>query len=206
MWKDFLTAWPPPGKTKCALGHGIDSCLAAQFPFFFKVAIDRPHPKIRLIDCNPVTNNNRLTEEEVLKHMTMTGRFIGSRTMSHQLVRHRLAAYSQESQRYCNYGKKGFQFIIPPDVYEEDLVKEYTDMMLHAYDEYEAFLADGLKPEDARFVLPNATKTEVVATYTLGMWKHIIEHRGHNNKAQWEIRDLCLEAERQLHEKISSIF
>ena len=206
MWKDFLERWPQPGHAKCAIGHGIDSCLTAQWPFFFSTPIDRPHKSIRLLDCNPVTNDDKLSRSEMLQHMTMTGRFVGSRAMSHQLVRHRLAAYSQESMRYCNYGKKGFQFIIPPSVYEADIVEEYIAAMMNAYTEYEAFLSDGLKPEDARFVMPTAIKTEVIATYTLGGWQHIIEHRGHNPKAQWEIKQLCLEAEEELEQEIPDLF
>lgn len=208
MWKDFLSAWPPPGKTKCAIGHGIDECLATQFPFFFEAPHNRPHRDIKLVDCNPVTNDDELTNEEMLKHMTMTGRFVGSRTMSHQLVRHRLAAYSQESQRYCNYGKKGLQVILPPSIKDTNGLysRHWYAEMSSVYYAYSELLKGGIPPEDARSVLPNATKTEVVATYTLGIWKHVIEHRGHNHKAQWEIRDLSLEAERQLREKIPTIF
>jgi thymidylate synthase (FAD) len=208
MWKDFLERWPQPGHSKCAIGHGIDECLATQFPFFFDAPYNRPHKSIKLIDCNPVTNDDKLSRSEILRHMTMTGRFVGSRSMSHQLVRHRLAAYSQESQRYCNYGKKGLIVIQPPDVVDDPPRKLlwWEHIVQRCYETYLLLLKEGVPPEDARSVLPNATKTEVIATYTLGIWQHIIEHRGHNPKAQWEIKELCLDAEQQLKQEIPDLF
>lgn len=188
----------------------IFSILAEEYPFFFPKGTERTTSVVS-IDTNPFTNQDELSENLLSRHTTLTGRFIGSRTMSHQLVRHRLAAYSQESQRYCNYGKKGFQFIVPP-TFSKEVIPDHSFPMSdaemfcigvqQAYNQYLIALDRGIPPEDARAILPNATKTEVVATYTLEMWKHVIEHRGHNPKAQWEIRDLCLSAEKQINERL----
>ena len=202
MWWELTERYPPEGRAKCRIAHGIENNLAAIWPFFFNSDNVMENHNIRLLDANPLTNIDGLNHKEMLQHMTMTGRFVGSRSMSHQLVRHRLAAYSQESTRYCNYDKKGFQFIVPPSIHEQDLLEEYVAAMMHTYDEYLTFLSNGLKPEDARFLLPIALKTEVIATYTLDTWAHCIHHRGYNKFSQWEIRSLFQKAEEQIIESL----
>ena len=201
----------------------LQNALHTHFPFFFdKITTHEPDKtmsiidpltkkdvfKAELIDNNVVTNNDNLSYELIKKHMTATFKFVGSRVMSHQLVRHRKFAFSQESQRYVNYDKKGFTFIVPPSVrntYNESYGNSpyitYVESMVDIYTKYISWLKEfNIKPEDARFVLPNATKTEVVVTGTVGYWMdHVIPHRGHNEKAQWEIRKLCLEAEKILN-------
>lgn len=206
MWRRLLRMAPEPRKMVFPY-NAIRFTLGQNYPFFFEAHAGFSNSAVRLIDPNPSTNHSFLSRPEMMKHMTLTGKFIGSRTMSHQLVRHRLAAYSQESQRYCNYGTKGFQFIIPPSIPEDydsprcltSPRESFIQSCTNDYMKYKIFLERGIPPEDARAVLPNATKTEVVATYTLEIWKHVIGHRGHNPKAQWEIRDLCLSAEQQIN-------
>lgn len=147
--------------------------------------------------------------ESVLEHKTLSVRIVCSRACSHQIVRHRLAAYSQESQRYCNYGKKGFQVIAPESL--DMTYGEYTldggwiyDSSSRIFDHHQlfwlnnvnrAFLAyqyalETMPPEDARFLLPNACKTEIVMTCNLRMWRHIFRERALNPRAQWEIRKI----------------
>lgn len=159
------------------------------------------------------------THVSVIEHGTITAKFTGSRAMSHQLVRHRIAAISQESQRYCNYGKSGLKVVTPPPLsyvlpgqYEDNgsywlfHKKVITNATLSAwlntvggcYDEYLQELENGWKPEDARYVLPNATKTEVVVTYNLRTWRHVFRERALNPAAQHEIRHLFLEGIRQI--------
>jgi thymidylate synthase (FAD) len=188
-------------------GH-VQTALHTIMPFFFEKEFNS-HAGIEIIDSNPLTNKNNLDAEEMKKHMTATFKLVGNRSMSHQLVRHRLFAFSQESQRYCNYGKKGFQFIVPlsvkanPDAnadFIEDAVKAYENY-LHQINDYK------VKPEDARDLLSNCCKTEVVTTGTLGYWiDHVIPHRAHNEKAQWQIRELCLDAEKILKKRIPKVF
>lgn len=127
--------------------------------------------------------------ESVIEHCSVTYKFTCSRACSHQLVRHRLCAFSQESMRYCDYSKLGFQVILPPSISEIEL-DEYMISMKDAYDDYIHLRDNGVPPEDARFVLPNASKTEVVITSNLRNWRHMIRERGLNPHAQWEIRKL----------------
>lgn len=160
--------------------------------------------------------------ESVLEHASLTAIIVGSRSMSHQLVRHRLGSYSQESQRYCNYGKKGFQVICPPSIGvpagEYDLdnlhlmaeidVKEQTwlNIIGGCCEDYVYFMENGCKPEDARSVLPNACKTEIAVTYNLRAWRHVIRERGLNKHAQWEIRSIFHSIYEDLQVKLPSVF
>lgn len=151
----------------------------------------------------------------VLEHCSISVRIVCSRACSHQLVRHRLASYSQESQRYCNYGKKGFQFICPPSVGlhsgeygcdnvslwhsfpSEGVPTQLTDQRHYTWlasidNACQGYLdmLTQIKPEDARYLLPNATKTEIVTTLNLRMWRHVFQERALNPAAQWEIKGI----------------
>ena len=150
--------------------------------------------------------------ESVIEHCVITVKIFCSRACSHQLVRHRIAAYSQESQRYCDYGKLGFQVIAPRGLelpggkYERNGFADWTrqkdikckmnnkaqwlETVYQAYSTYLHLLREGMRPENARFVLPNATKTEVVTTFNLRQWRHVFKHRALNPRAQWEIREI----------------
>ncbi len=161
----------------------------------------------------------------VLEHASVTAIVIGSRAMSHQLVRHRIAAYSQESMRYCNYGKNdSLQVICPPsiglppgDYLMDDLETKlegtlsfrqcrWVELMDGAYYEYKCELDDGIRPEDARFVLPNATKTELAVTFNLRQWRHVFMERALNKHAQWEIRDIFSAILRDIQTRLPSVF
>jgi len=148
--------------------------------------------------------------ESVLEHVNLTAKFILSRSASHQLVRHRLASYSQESQRYCNYGKRGLQVICPPTIgvptgtYDINKFGFATSLALDTsqrswlqtraleYEEYLDLIDEGIPPEDSRYSLPNATKTEIVVTMNARSWRHVFKERAFNRHAQWEIRYLML--------------
>ena len=129
----------------------------------------------------------------VLEHCSVTVKFVGDRSMSHQLVRHRIAAYSQQSQRYCNYGNKGFQMVLPPTISlnsNEGSLIVWKDVVGRACAAYMALLEAKVPPEDARSVLPNATLTEIVTTFNLRQWRHVFDLRALDNHAQWQIRGL----------------
>jgi len=142
----------------------------------------------------------------VLEHASATFFITGiSRACSHQLVRHRLAAYSQRSQRFVN--EDGFNVVVPTSVKEKD----FTVFLFHELksiisDGYNKLIELGIKPEDARFLLPNACETRIVMTCNFRQWRHIIEHRGLNSQAQWEIREMAQEICRQLYEQCPLIF
>lgn len=174
----------------------------------------------------------RNRHESVLEHCTATAIVVCSRACSHQLVRHRIAAYSQESQRYCDYGKKSsLQVICPPSVgiepgdyntecfenlgvlvwkngkqWEGPLQqKEWIWQVDGAYSEYLAEVKEGVPPGDARFVLPNACKTELAVTFNLRQWRHYFRTRC-DKHAQWEIREIATAILADFTERMPSVF
>ena len=114
--------------------------------------------------------------EAVLEHCSFTVKFICDRGVSHEIVRHRVASYCQESTRYCNYSKEGFGSEIT--VIKPCFLHPYTDGFnlweegcLFAEQTYFNLLECGCSPQEARSVLPNSLKTEVVMTATREYWR-----------------------------------
>lgn len=126
-----------------------------------------------------------------LEHASYTFAIDGvSRVLTHQLVRHRLASFNQQSQRYVKF-KDGFPFITPESIKENAQAQEvFQSLMDHAADAYEALLAMDIPAEDARFVLPNATETKIVTTMNVRELLHFFELRC-CHRAQWEIQELA---------------
>jgi len=117
--------------------------------------------------------------EAMLEHVSISVKFITDRAVSHELVRHRLCSFAQESQRYVNYDKKGIIFIKPVGIKEDsEEFYEWKNAVSYAANMYhEQIDAYNLKPEIARSVLPNSTKTEIVVTANLREWRHIFNLR-----------------------------
>lgn len=120
--------------------------------------------------------------EAVLEHQSITVKFIVDRGVSHEIVRHRLAAYCQESTRYCNYSKDGFGneiTVIEPCFWDENSpqMKAWEAAMDEAQTHYLALLEMGATPQEARSVLPNSLKTEVVMTANIREWRHFFKLR-----------------------------
>ena len=113
--------------------------------------------------------------ESVLEHISITVRFVTDRAIANELVRHRIAAYSQESTRYCNYKDK-IEFIYPKNVSDKQL-QLIMEACACAATTYQTLIADGATPEIARDALPLCTKTELIATYNLREWRHILRLR-----------------------------
>lgn len=111
-----------------------------------------------------------------------------SRALSHQLVRHRIASYSQRSQRYVK--EEGFEFVTPPSIRRNpEALESFEKVMNSLQDEYQALL--GMVPaEDARYILPNACTTSLMATFNARSLLNFFEHRT-CIRAQWEIRMLA---------------
>lgn len=145
--------------------------------------------------------------ESVIEHEIITVRIICDRSTSHQLVRHRIAAYSQESMRFVNYTTKGgLGVVLPPSVANNPkALRIWTEFMQEASDSYELLLALGVPKEDSRSVLPQASKTEVVATYNLRTWRHVFNERC-APQAQWQIRGIMKQVLIQLHKKVPVVF
>lgn len=120
--------------------------------------------------------------EAMLEHASVTVKFVVDRGISHELVRHRLASFAQESTRYCNYSKDDFgseiTFIIPEYLeYKSEGWNIWKESMKQAEDAYFKMLDFGLSPQQARAVLPNSLKTEVVMTANLREWRHFFKLR-----------------------------
>jgi len=114
-----------------------------------------------------------------------------SRACSHQLVRHRIASYSQQSQRYVNY--KNLKFIVPPEIAkDEQRKKEFLTECLEDFRKYLKLVEEGYSEEDSRFVLPNATETKMIITMNARELLHFYELRT-CERAQWEIRNMAKE-------------
>ena len=127
-----------------------------------------------------------------------------SRSLTHQLVRHRLASFTQKSQRYVD--EKHFTFVEPPKIEENpEAHKIYLDFMESVRETYRKLRDLKIPKEDARFVLPNATTTEIVITANLREWRHIVELRG-SKHAQWEIRRMTIEILKILKREAPTVF
>jgi thymidylate synthase (FAD) len=136
--------------------------------------------------------------ESPLEHVKFTFAIEGvSRALTHQLVRHRLASYSQQSQRYVK--EDDFDYIIPPSIEGNPLAKEEFEKLMHSiqksYTRISGLLAEnGLSGEaanqDSRFVLPQAAETKIIVTMNCRELLHFFKHRC-CSRAQWEIRKLA---------------
>jgi len=115
-----------------------------------------------------------------------------SRALSHQLVRHRIASYSQESQRYVDYLKlEELPLVIPPKIRESsDAAKIFNEATNKVLEAYKKLIASGIPPEDARYVFPNAVETKLIFTLNARSLFNFFEQRC-CLKAQWEIRNLA---------------
>ena len=124
--------------------------------------------------------------KSVLEHAKVTIRVICDRGVTHEIVRHRMASYSQESTRYCNYSKDKFGneiTVIKPCFLEEDTKKYYLWLKTceNCEKAYFEMLNMGMTPQEARDILPNSLKTEIVMTMNISSWRNFLELR--NSKA-----------------------
>ena len=128
---------------------------------------------------NKIINNGH---HSVLEHITATVKFVCDRGVSHEIVRHRLAAYSQESTRYCNYSQERFGneiTVIKPLFFDEgsDEYAVWENSCKFSEVSYFALLKLGCNAQQARSVLPNSLKTEIVVTYNIREWRHFFNLR-----------------------------
>lgn len=168
---------------------------------------------IQNLQCRSVAEDRQLIEkvlslghESVLEHASFTFGIEGvSRALSHQLVRHRLASFSQQSQRYVNFDE-GFSYQVPPSVREDEpLRQEYDEVMAQLAAFYRRLRDRKIPAEDARFVLPNAAETRLVMTMNARELRHFFRLRC-CRRAQWEIRALATEMLRQLRKIAVPLF
>jgi len=127
-----------------------------------------------------------------LEHASYTFALDGvSRSMTHQLVRHRLASYNQQSQRYVSFTEEPY-FVVPPSVAADPALRERFDVAnAAAFSAYRDLIEAGVSAEDARYLLPNAVESKIVVTMNMRELLHFFELRC-CKRAQWEIRELAL--------------
>ncbi len=126
----------------------------------------------------------------VLEHISFTFGIEGvSRALTHQLVRHRVASYSQKSQRYVKH-KEGFDFIFPDTIKSSELNDKFLNVMEKIKEVYDEMLDANIPAEDARYILPNACETKIIVTMNARELIHFFNIRC-CNRAQWEIREMA---------------
>ena len=148
--------------------------------------------------------------ESVLEHESITVRFVCDRGISHEIIRHRLASYSQESTRYCNYGNDRFgselTFIRPCFLMGKPWAYcAWDNAMGFAENVYFNLLSDGCTPQEARSVLPNSIKTEIVMTANLREWRHFLKLRT-AKAAHPQMRELTVPLLHELQERVPVVF
>jgi thymidylate synthase (FAD) len=143
--------------------------------------------------------------ESLIEHASATFYIKSSRVLTHELVRHRIASYSQRSQRYVK--ETAPDYIKPVEIFsQEGPEKEvYETAMKAAWEAYSKLLASGIKPEIARYVLPNACATEIICTWNFREIRHIINLRT-SAAALPEIRQVVGRIKEIMKEKAPSVF
>ena len=160
----------------------ISAFLAKDYPYIFNSneAIRLPTDVVFYgAEAEKVCN-------DLTKHKAYTFEIVGSRSFTHQIVRHRSLSFSQESQRYCNYSGNKFNHsirFIKCDAFDDDILQTIEDAYFKAID-------NGAKPEDARQILPNCAASTIVVTGTLEDWKKFL-HLRVDEHAQKEIREIA---------------
>lgn len=151
-----------------------------------------------------------LKHEAVLEHYSFSVRFIVDRGVSHEIVRHRLASYCQESTRYCNYSGDRFGneiTVIKPYFLTEGTngYKKWAEACETAEREYFTLLEWGCTPQEARAVLPNSLKTELIMTANLREWRHFFKLRT-SPAAHPQMYEVTIPLLKEVQEKIPVVF
>lgn len=161
-----------------------------------------------------VKNILRMGHESVIEHFVITARVVCDRGVSHEIVRHRLASYTQESTRYCNYskGKFGKQItVIEPCFWDKNIPNDnekfqtWKKAMLASEESYLKLIESGSTPQEARSVLPNSLKTEIVMTMNLREWRHFFKLRT-STSAHPQMREIAKLMLSEFKQKVPVIF
>lgn len=196
---DADAAVPEPAAPAALAAEPFAGDLAALAP------ISHGQMRVTLLGfTQPLLSNPQL----LLHHGQASFLFEGiSRTCTHQLVRHRLGSYSQESQRYVDLSKGGWSAVVP-DAFNDKpearrVLDEFWALAEAKYDELRRL---GVRKEDARFLLPNAAETRIVTSMNFAGWSHFFWLRAVDKAAQWEIRLMAQDALRMLHAIAPAVF
>ena len=160
----------------------------------------------------------RSNHHAMLEHFSFSVKFIVDRGVSHEIVRHRVASFAQESTRYCNYGAKGGEITVIEPCYlsagastVENWHRKYgawESACMEAEDSYMLMLEAGSTPQEARAVLPTSLKTEIVMTANLREWRHFFSLRacGSTGKPHPQILEVAVPLLKELKERIPVVF
>lgn len=145
--------------------------------------------------------------EAMLEHYSFSVKFIVDRGISHEIVRHRLASFAQESTRYCNYSGE-VTFIKPCYLKEGAGYYSWFDNMALSEIDYQNLIKNGYSPQEARAVLPNSLKTELVMTANLREWRHFFKLRalGVSGAPHPQIVEVALPLLKEVSERIPVVF
>jgi len=173
---------------EAVVAAAINQCYSAKSGEELKEKIS-PEKRERLIDI--VMNGGHLSTVE---HASFTFAVEGvSRALTHQLVRHRVASFSQQSQRYVKFKDGKFSYITPPKIAAKKELKEKFEAQMDDLGKYyEELIEAGIPAEDARSILPNACETKIVFTMNARSLLNFLEHRL-CVRAQQEIREMAVE-------------
>ena len=148
--------------------------------------------------------------ESVIEHEKISVKFVCDRGVTHEIVRHRLASYSQESTRYCNYSNEKFgselTFIRP--VFwksDENKMKMWEKSMKEVEDTYNKLIELGAQPQEARSILPNSLKTEIIVTMNMREWRHFFKLRT-SMQAHPQMRQIAIPLLEEFKKEIPVIF
>jgi thymidylate synthase (FAD) len=151
--------------------------------------------------------------ETIIEHISVSVRFICDRGISHELVRHRVASFSQESTRYCNYSKDKHEnqiTLIEPCFWGRQTPHwyEWIDTMEKVEESYLRMIAHGAQPQQARAILPNSLKTEIIMTCNLREWRHFFKLRalGITGKPHPQMLELTIPLLKKFAELNKTIF
>jgi thymidylate synthase (FAD) len=169
--------------------------------------IDELQKKISSADIrNFLEKIMSLGHQSVLEHASFTFGIEGiSRVTTHQLVRHRIASFSQQSQRYVSHTER-FSAVIPPTIADRpEVLARFKEQLAALHQAYAEMVEAGVPAEDARYILPNATETKIIVTMNARELLHFFELRC-CERAQWEIRAMAVEMLRLIRAVAPIIF
>ncbi|MBQ8200073.1 MAG: FAD-dependent thymidylate synthase [Lachnospiraceae bacterium] len=157
-----------------------------------------------------VRNILKSGHESVIEHEKISVRIICDRGVTHEIVRHRIASYSQESTRYCNYNNEKFGkelTVIKPLFWEEDSAeyKLWLETMQMIEKSYNQMIELGAEPQQARSILPNSLKTEIVVTMNLREWRHFFRLRT-SKRAHPQMREVACALLEVFKQKVPVVF
>ena len=181
-WYDFINSWDSFNYKET---QALSNLLNKDYPYLFKTYSNTFKGILYGVEAEELAEKI-CNSYDLQKHKSYTFEIVGSRSFTHQLVRHRTLSFSQESQRYCNYSGNKFNHsvkFIKCDAFEDDILQTIEDAYFKAID-------NGAKPEDARQILPNCTATTIVVTGTLEDWVKFLFLRL-DPHAQKEIREIA---------------